>query len=124
MPTVAKSLEQARELIETRYAESLSVAVLADSVRLSEAHFLRQFQRAFGGTPHQCLIARRTDRAAALLRSSEMPVAEVCRAVGWRSVGSFTSRFTRTFGIPPAAYREAHSGSGSPDTPGSRSARR
>jgi AraC-like DNA-binding protein len=48
------------------------------------------------------------ERAATLLREHDVGVHEVCRAVGLQSVGSFTTRFTRTFGISPAAYRSAH----------------
>jgi AraC-like DNA-binding protein len=48
------------------------------------------------------------ERAAALLRSTDRSVADVCLLVGLRSVGSFTTTFRRTFGLPPAAYRAAH----------------
>ena len=108
MRAPTKSLTLARELIETRYAEPLDVAVLARAVGLSRAHFSREFHRTFGTPPHQLLIARRMERAAALLRTAERPIADVCTAVGLRSVGSFTTRFTHTFGISPAGYRAAH----------------
>ena len=103
-----KSRVPAKELIDTRYAEPLGVAVLARAVGMSRAHFSREFHRTFGASPHQYLVARRMERAAALLRAADPPIADVCRAVGLRSVGSFTTRFTHTFGVPPAAYRAAH----------------
>lgn len=107
MPSAPEPLLRAKELIDTRYFEPLDVRALARAARLSPAHFSREFRRAFGEPPHQYLIARRMERAAALLQTSDQPVAEACRNVGLRSVGSFTSCFTRTFGEPPASYRAA-----------------
>ena len=69
------------------------------------AHFSREFRRAFGETPHQYLLTRRLERAAALLRNTDRSVAEICLTVGLRSVGSFTTSFGRTFGLSPTAYR-------------------
>jgi AraC-like DNA-binding protein len=76
--------------------------------RRSPAHFSREFRRAFGETPHQYLLTRRLERAAALLRTTDRTVAEICLAVGLRSVGSFTTSFGRTFGLSPTEYRTAH----------------
>ena len=72
---------------------------------LSRAHFSREFRRAFGESPHAYLLTRRLERAAALLRTTDHSVAEICLSVGLQSVGSFTTSFTRTFGVSPTAYR-------------------
>ena len=109
MPSAPEPLLRAKELIDRRYFEPLDVRALARTAGLSRAHFSREFHRAFGETPHQYVIARRMEHAAALLQSSDRPIAEICRRVGLRSVGSFTSRFTRTFGEPPGSYRAARS---------------
>jgi hypothetical protein len=45
------------------------------------------------------------ERAAWLLRATDRSIADVCFSVGLASVGSFTSSFARTYGVPPAAYR-------------------
>src|ERR687885_690906 len=95
----------ARDLIEARYREPLDVPTLAAAARLSPAHFSREFRRAFGEAPHQYLLTRRMERAAALLRTTDRSVADICLAVGLASVGSFTTSFTRTYGVPPTAYR-------------------
>ena len=81
---------------------------LARAARLSPAHFSREFRRAFGESPHQYLLTRRLERAAALLRNTDRSVADVCLSVGLRSVGSFTTSFGRTFGLSPTAYRATH----------------
>jgi AraC-like DNA-binding protein len=104
----ARHLLRAKDLADARYAEPLGVPDLAASARLSPAHFSREFRRAFGESPHQYLLTRRLERAAALLRTTDRSVADICFSVGLSSVGSFTSSFTRTYGVSPTAYRAAH----------------
>src|SRR3954468_22716155 len=101
----ARHLLRAKDLVDARYFEPLDVGALARAARLSPAHFTREFRRAFGETPHQYLLTRRLERAAALLRSTDRSVAEVCVTVGLRSVGSFTTSFGRVYGLSPTAYR-------------------
>jgi AraC-like DNA-binding protein len=101
----ARHLLRAKDLADARYFEPLAVDDLARAAGLSRAHFSREFRRAFGETPHAYLLTRRLERAAALLRTSDRSVADICFSVGLRSVGSFTTSFTRTYGMPPTAYR-------------------
>jgi AraC-like DNA-binding protein len=103
----ARHLLRARDLADARYFEPLDVADLAQAAGLSRAHFSREFSRAFGESPHAYLLTRRLERAAALLRTTDRSVADICFSVGLQSVGSFTSSFTRTFGRSPTAYRAA-----------------
>jgi AraC-like DNA-binding protein len=102
-----RHLLRARDVADARYFEPLSVDELARAAGLSRAHFSREFRRAFGESPHAYLLTRRLERAAALLRTTDRSVAEICMMVGLQSVGSFTSTFTRTFGRPPTVYRAA-----------------
>jgi AraC-like DNA-binding protein len=103
----ARHLLRARDLADARYSEPLGVDDLASSAGLSRAHFSREFRRVFGEPPHAYLLTRRLERAATLLRTTDGSVAEICFAVGLRSVGSFTTSFTRTYGVSPTAYRAA-----------------
>ena len=104
----ARHLLRAKDLVDARYREPLEVAALARAARLSPARFSREFRRAFGETPHQYLLTRRLERAAALLRHTDRTVADICFTVGLRSVGSFTTSFGRAFGLSPTAYRAAY----------------
>jgi AraC-like DNA-binding protein len=104
----ARHLVRARDLADARYAEPLTVRDLARAAGLSPAHFSREFRRTFGEPPHVYLLTRRLERAAALLRTTDRSVADVCMAVGLSSVGSFTTSFTRLFGRSPTAYRRAY----------------
>lgn len=106
-PPAARHLLRAKDLADGRYFEPLGVADLARAAGLSRAHFSREFRRAFGEPPHVYLLTRRLERAAALLRSTDRSVADICLSVGLQSVGSFTTSFRRTFGISPTAYRAA-----------------
>jgi AraC-like DNA-binding protein len=103
----ARHLLRAKDLIDARYRDPLDVSALARAAHLSRAHFSREFRRAFGETPHQYLLTRRLERAAALLRNTDHTVADICLTVGLRSVGSFTTSFGRNFGMSPTAYRAA-----------------
>ena len=101
----ARHLLRAKDLADARYFEPLDVDDMARAAGLSRAHFSREFRRTFGESPHGYLLTRRLERAAALLRSTDRSIAYVCCAVGLTSVGSFTTSFTRTYGMPPTAYR-------------------
>jgi AraC-like DNA-binding protein len=101
----ARHLLRAKDLVDSRYYDPLTVDDLAAAAGLSRAHFSQQFRRAFGESPHAYLLTRRLERAAALLRTTDRSVADICLSVGLRSIGSFTTSFTRTFGRSPTAYR-------------------
>ena len=107
MPPVpgTRHLLRAKDLADSRYFEALSVADMARAAGLSKAHFSREFSKTFGEPPHQYLLTRRLERAAALLRTTDWPVARICFAVGLESVGSFTTSFRRLFGQSPTVYR-------------------
>src|SRR4051812_46224726 len=101
----ARHLLRAKDLIDRRYGDPLEVATLADAAHLSRAHFSREFRRAFGEPPHQYLLTRRLERAASLLRMTDRSVADICFSVGLQSVGSFTTSFSRVYGVSPTNYR-------------------
>lgn len=101
----ARHLLRAKDLADARYFEPLGVDEMAAAARLSRAHFSREFRRAFGEPPHAYLLTRRLERAAALLRNTDRSVADICLSVGLQSIGSFTTSFTRTYGVSPTAYR-------------------
>lgn len=101
----ARHLLRAKDLADARYFEPLGVDDLARAAGLSRAHFSREFRRAFGEPPHGYLLTRRLERAAAMLRTTDRSVADICFSVGLQSVGSFTTSFTRTYGVSPTAYR-------------------
>ncbi len=103
----ARHLLRAKDLADARYFEPVGVDDMARAAGLSRAHFSREFRRTVGEPPHAYLLTRRLERAAALLRATDHSVADICFSVGLQSIGSFTTSFTRTYGMSPTAYRAA-----------------
>ncbi len=102
-----RHLVRARDLADARYADDLTVDDMAAAACLSRAHFSREFRKAFGESPYSYLLTRRLERAATLLRGTDYSVADICMQVGLTSVGSFTTSFTRRYGVSPTEYRAA-----------------
>lgn len=98
-------LRRARDLMDREYARPLDVAQIARAALMSPAHFARQFRAAYGETPYTYLMTRRIERAQFLLRTTDLSVTEVCMAVGFSSLGSFSARFAEVVGESPTAYR-------------------
>lgn len=98
-------LRRARDRMDRDYADPLDVPALARTALMSPSHFSRRFRAAYGESPYSYLQTRRVERAMALLRRGDMSVTEVCVAVGFSSLGSFSARFAELVGEPPSAYR-------------------
>jgi AraC-like DNA-binding protein len=98
-------LRRARDLLDREYDRPLDVPTMARAALMSPSLFARRFREAYGDTPYGYLQARRVERAMALLRRGHLSVTEACMAVGFTSLGSFSSTFTRLVGEPPSAYK-------------------
>lgn len=98
-------LRQVRDRIDRDYAEPLNVAELGRGVGMSAGHLSREFTAAYGESPYSYLMTRRIERAMTLLRRGDLSVTEVCFAVGYGSLGTFTTRFTELVGVSPGRYR-------------------
>ena len=96
---------RARDAMDRPYAEPLDVPTLARIAHVSEAHFIRTFRATFGETPHRYLQRRRVERAMFLLRTTDRSVTDVCMAVGFSSLGTFSRVFREVVGEPPSGYR-------------------
>jgi AraC-like DNA-binding protein len=101
------TLRRVKDRIDREYAEPLDVEALARAAHMSAGHLSRRFRAAFGESPYSYLMTRRIERAMALLRLDTMSVTDVCFAVGYGSLGTFTTRFTELVGVSPGAYRRA-----------------
>jgi len=91
--------------MDAHYCLPLKLDQIAGHANFSRYHFIRLFKRVYRQTPHQYLTRKRIERAKVLLRSEKVSVTEVCFAVGFESVGSFSTLFTRHVGHPPKVYR-------------------
>ena len=100
-----RRLCQARERLKAG-DDAPTIAELAREVGISPFHFIRQFEALFGTTPHQYRIQARLDWARALLATGRYSVTQVCMEVGFSSLGSFSTLFTRRMGETPSRYRD------------------
>ncbi len=98
-----RRLVQAKLFIDAHYAGNIALDNIADEAYFSKFHFIRQFKNIYRRTPHQYLIFVRIEKAMELLRNG-IPVSDVCYAVGFESLSSFSGLFKRTVGIAPSTY--------------------
>jgi AraC family transcriptional regulator len=85
--------------------EPLSLRWMAARAQFSEYHFHRLFNRVTGITPSRFLSALRIERAKHLLLTTDRHVTDICFEVGYNSLGSFTSQFSRFVGVSPRGLR-------------------
>jgi AraC-like DNA-binding protein len=100
-----RRLCRARELLAQLDGPQPTIESLAREVGISPYHFIRQFEALFGVTPHQYRIQMRLERAKHLLAEQRRSVTAVCMEVGFSSLGSFSTLFSRRFGEAPSAFR-------------------
>jgi AraC-like DNA-binding protein len=99
-----RRIVQAKLFIDRNYADRIDAGEIADEACYSKFHFIRTFKSIYGRTPHQYLTHVRIERAKELLEQ-EVSVTEACFAVGFDSLGSFTSLFKRRAGVTPSEYQ-------------------
>jgi AraC-like DNA-binding protein len=111
-------LRRARDHIDGHYVEPLDLASLAEVAGLSRYHFQRLFKATYGLSPAAYLSQRRVERAQDLLRATNLTVTEICHAVGFSSLGSFSARFRELVGETPSAFQARYAADGAPRIPG------
>ncbi|NED54041.1 helix-turn-helix transcriptional regulator [Micromonospora aurantiaca] len=111
-PTDAARLDSVTRAVEymTEYlSEPQRLSDIAQAALLSPFHFHRVFRHVTSTTPARFLTALRMAQARNLLVNSDLSVTEVCMAVGYSSLGTFISQFTRLTGMSPRRFRSAMS---------------
>jgi transcriptional regulator GlxA family with amidase domain len=104
-PALLRRLLRAKDRMDAASHEEWPVRRLARVSGVSEAHFARSFKEAFGVPPHRYLLTRRIERAAALLRDTDLAVTEIAFQTGWNSLGTFGRTFRDITGESPGELR-------------------
>jgi transcriptional regulator GlxA family with amidase domain len=104
-PDLLRRLLRAKDRMDGASDEAWPVRRLARVSGVSEAHFARSFKEAFGVPPHRYLLTRRIERAAALLRDTDLSITEIAFRTGWESLGTFGRTFRDITGESPSAVR-------------------
>lgn len=99
-----RRLVQSKLFIDNHFADPIKLNDIADGANFSKFHFIRLFKKTYEKTPHQYLIYVRIEKAKDLLKTMAL-VSEVCSAVGFDSISSFTDLFKRLVGQTPSAYQ-------------------
>jgi AraC-like DNA-binding protein len=98
-------LELARDFLRTYALTPVRLDQVAAVACMSPYHFHRSFARTYGETPQRYVTRLRIDHAKALLAGTDLSVLDVCLAVGYQSVGTFSRRFAAMVGRSPTDYR-------------------
>lgn len=96
--------------ILARPDEPHSVASLASVAGMSRSAFARDFVHGLGCTPKAFVRQVRLQRAAELLRGTDLTVTVVARRTGFSSRSHFCRAFTTQFEQSPSGYRSTHRG--------------
>ncbi len=96
---------EAARFLATHADQQITLHDVADHVSYSPFHLARSFEREIGVPPGQYLAAQRFQRAKQILITRDDSVLDVCYAVGFNSVGTFTSRFRSAVGVTPTQFR-------------------
>jgi transcriptional regulator GlxA family with amidase domain len=104
-PELLRRLLRAKDRMDVASHEEWPVRRLARVSGVSEAHFARSFKDAFGVPPHRYLLTRRLERAAALLRDTDLSITEIAFETGWKSLGTFGRTFRDVTGESPSELR-------------------
>lgn len=103
---IFKRVALAKEWMEANYSTNCSLEDVAVIANMNSQHFLRMFRQIYHITPHQYLVNIKLEKAKQLLHTTTLPVLEICNAIGFESVYSFSLLFRKKFGIPPARFRK------------------
>ncbi|MEU1966686.1 AraC family transcriptional regulator [Micromonospora sediminicola] len=104
-----RAMLRARDAMDRAYAQPLDIPALARIAHVSESHFIRTFRATFGETPHRYLQRRRVERAMSLLLETDRDVTDICLAVGFSSLGTFSRTFRDVVGESPRDFRRRRS---------------
>jgi len=101
-----KRIIEAKALMDEHPEAPLDLEKIADAACFSRYHFLRLFKKTYNKTPHQYLTEQRIERAKSLMADSNLTITDICFAIGFESVGSFSILFKKRVGCPPLEFRE------------------
>ena len=103
------TLLKARALMEQgEMLDAGCVARIARTIGMSEAHFIREFKRAYGTTPKQYSQEVLMRRATAWMGQTDVNIKEIAFHLGYEDPASFSRAFHRHVGLSPAAFRRRH----------------
>ena len=114
-PELLTRLCRARDLLRDWEDEPRPVSGVARDSGLTHFHFIRLFKAVFGETPHQYRSRAQIEKAKHLLILTNLSITEICMAVGFSSLGSFSALFARRVGMPPSEFQRRYRPASTPE---------
>lgn len=96
-----RRIVQAKLFIDRHFREKINIEDIAEEASFSRFHFIRLFRQAYGNTPHQYLMSLRMLEAEKLMANPGLNIQDICFEIGFESVGTFTTQFTKIYGKTP-----------------------
>ncbi len=107
-PELLSRLCHARDLLRDWEDDPLPVSAVARASGLTRFHFIRLFKAIFGETPHQYRLRAQIEKAKELLILTDLSVTDICMAVGFSSLGSFSALFSHRVGVSPSEFQRRY----------------
>jgi len=101
-----RRIVQAKLFIDKHFREKINIDEIAEEASFSRFHFIRLFRQAYGDTPHQYMMGLRMLEAEKLMADPNLKIQDICFEIGFESVGTFTTLFTKVFGKTPKAKQK------------------
>jgi AraC family transcriptional regulator len=100
-------LNQAEELIRSRFAEPLSLDEIAAAINRHPVSLARQFRRRHGCTIGDYIRRLRLEDARRRLTTTDEPLVMIALACGFSGQAHFSTFFKRATGLTPKQYRDS-----------------
>lgn len=100
-----RRIVQAKLFIDEHFREKINLDEIAGEASFSRFHFIRLFKESYGSTPHQYMISLRLREAEKLMEQSDLKIQDICFEIGFESIGTFTTLFTKVLGKSPKARK-------------------
>jgi AraC family transcriptional regulator len=107
-PHLQRKIQEVQLFLARNLAQDVDLSAIAAHAALSPYYFTRQFTAMVGMPPYRYLISLRIQRAALLLRDSDLTVTQILHRVGFHSPSHFTTTFRRHMGMSPTDYRRRY----------------
>ncbi len=104
----AQPIRLAKQYIQKHFSQPLTLEEVSEAIGLSVNYFSTLFKRETGEGFNKYLTRIRMEEARGLLRETRLPVAEICKRVGYMDIKHFTHTFKAVTGLTPGEFRKLY----------------
>lgn len=98
-------VKMAVDTIMALYHTKIKISDIADKIGINRSYLTSIFKREMKMSPQAFLIQVRLERAAQLLRETDMLIGNVAFAVGYSDALSFSKAFKQKYQVSPSEYK-------------------